>query len=195
MTALVSVRPRMKASGAISISSALQRALDDACIHQIVKRIVDRPQVRVDLLAQITGQEAEALAGLDRGTRQDDAIDFLALEQLRGLRDREPGLAGAGRTDAEHQFVALEGADVGILRGGPRPHRPLAQVDGLERGFDGLGVEFEQRALGDHGANRAFDVTLGQFLSLCRLHIQRFQHLPRSIAAVARTGDGDVIAA
>ena len=34
--------------------------------------------------------------------------------------------------DAEHQFVLLERADVGILRRGARPHRALAQVDGFE---------------------------------------------------------------
>ena len=125
MTALVSVRPRMKASGAISISPACS-ALDDARIHQIVQRVVDRPQIGIDLLPQIAGQEAEPLAGLDRGPRQDDAIDFLAFEQLRGMRHRKPGLAGAGRADAEHHLVALQRADIGILRGRARAHRACA---------------------------------------------------------------------
>jgi len=122
-------------------------------------------------------------------------VDFLAFEQLRGMRHREPGLAGAGGADAEHQFMALERADIGILRRGASPHRSLAQVDGLERGFDRLGVEFEQRALRDHGADRALDVALRQIVPLRRLRIQRLQHAPYRIAAVARSGDGDVIAA
>ena len=61
--------------------------------------------------------------------------------------------------------------------------------------FGGLGVEFEQRALRDHGADRAFDVALRQIVALGRLRIQRLQHAPRRIAAVARAGDGDVVAA
>lgn len=111
------------------------------------------------------------------------------------MRYRQPGLAGAGRADAEHQLVALQRADVGVLRGGASPHRALAQVDRLERGGGGLlGVEFEQRALGDHGADRAFDVALHQIVAGDRLGIQRFQHAPCRIAALARSADGDVVA-
>ena len=194
-TALVSVRPRMNASGAISISPACSARSTIARIHQIVQRVVDRPQVRIDLFAQVAGQEAEPLAGFDRGPRQDDAIDFLALEQLRGMRHRKPGLAGAGGADAEHHFVALQRADVGILRGGARPHRTLAQIDGLERGLGGLGIELEQRALRDHGADRAFDFALREIVALHRLRIERLQHAPRGVAAVARSCDGDVVAA
>ena len=61
--------------------------------------------------------------------------------------------------------------------------------------LDRLGVEFEQRTLRDHGADRALDVALRQIVSLRRLRIQCFQHAPRRVAAVARSGDGDVIAA
>ena len=59
----------------------------------------------------------------------------------------------------------------------------------------GLGVEFEQRALRDHGADRAFDLALREIMALHGLRIQRLQHAPRGVAAVARAGDGDVIAA
>ena len=61
--------------------AGLQRALDDARVHQVVERVVDRPQIGIDLLAHVAGQEAEPLAGLDRRPRQDDAVDLLALEQ------------------------------------------------------------------------------------------------------------------
>lgn len=100
--------------------AGLQRALDDARVHQVVERVVDRAQIGIDLLAEIAGQEAEPLAGFHRRARQDDLVDFLALEQLRGMGNREPGLAGAGGADAEHQLMALQGADVGILCGGAR---------------------------------------------------------------------------
>ncbi len=91
--------------------------------------------------------------------------------------------------------MALQRADIGILRGGARPHRALAQVDFLELRFPGFGVELEQRALRDHRADRAFDVALGEVLSFHGLLIEHFKHAPRGVAAVARTCDGDVIAA
>ena len=97
--------------------AGLQRALDDARVHQVVERVVDRAQIGIDLLAHVAGQEAEPLAGLDRRARQDDAVDLLALEQLHRMRDREPGLAGAGRAGAEHQRMAL------AARGYRRPAR------------------------------------------------------------------------
>jgi hypothetical protein len=111
------------------------------------------------------------------------------------MRDRKPGLAGAGGTDAEHHLVALQRTDIGILRGGACPHRALAQVDGLELGFGGLRIEFEQRALRQHGADRAFDLALREIVALHGLRIERLQHAPRGVAAVARAGNGDVVAA
>jgi hypothetical protein len=59
----------------------LHGTLDNASIHEVVERVVDWPEIGVDLLAHIAGQKSKALSGFDRGPRQDDAIDFLALEQ------------------------------------------------------------------------------------------------------------------
>jgi len=75
------------------------------------------------------------------------------------------------------------------------PHRALAQIDGLECGLGGLGVEFEQRSLCDHCTDGAFDVSLRQIVPLHRLCIQSLQHAARGIAAVARARNRDVIAA
>jgi len=81
--------------------------------------------------------------------------------------------------------VALERTDIGILRGRPRPHRALAQIDGLERRSHVLGVELEQRALRDHSADCAFDIALRQIVTLGRLGVQRLQHAASGVAAVA----------
>ena len=65
-----SVRPRMKASGATSIvprSTQLPRAV---VVDHVVQRVVERPEVRVHLLREVAGQEAELLAGLDGRARQ-----------------------------------------------------------------------------------------------------------------------------
>ncbi len=119
-----------------------------------------------------------------------------ALEQLHGLRDREPGLAGAGGADAEGQRVALERADVGVLRRGARPHRALAQVDFLECGSREFRVEVEQRALRNHGADRALDVALSPARGRARPVRTASPSTRRAASqAVARSGDGDVVAA
>ena len=101
-----------------------RRDLDRALLHvggqpvgveHVVERVVQRAQVRVDLREQVAGQEAEPLAGLDRGAREDDAAD-LALGQRRdGERHRQVGLAGAGRADPERDRVVADRVDVALL--------------------------------------------------------------------------------
>ena len=46
--------------------AALQHLLRAVEVDHVVQRVVERPQVRVDLLGEIAGQEAELLARLDR---------------------------------------------------------------------------------------------------------------------------------
>ncbi len=195
MAAFDKVRPRMKASGAISISVGLQRALDDARIHQVVERVVDRPQIGIDLFAHVAGQKAEPLAGFDRRPRQHDAIDFLALEQLHGMGHREPGLAGAGGSGREHQRMALERADIGVLRGGAGADAALAQIDLFETLARGGGIEIEQRALRQREPDSAVDVALHQFVAALESLVKALEHAARLIAGFARAFERDVIAA
>ena len=190
-----SVRPRMKASGAISISVDLQGALDDARVHQIVERVVDRPQIGIDFFAHVAGQKAEPLAGLDRRPRQHDAIDFLALEQLHGIGHRKPGLAGAGGAGREHQRVALERANIGVLRRGAGADAALAQIDLLEILPRRGGIEIEQRALRQREPDGAVDVALHQFVAALEPLIKALEHAARLIAGFARAFERDLIAA
>ena len=111
------------------------------------------------------------------------------------MRDREPGLAGAGRAGAEHQRVALERAHVGVLPGGARAHRALAQIDLLERRARRRRIEIEQRALRDHEPDRAFDIALREVVAALDLLIKAFEHAARALAAVARAFDRHLIAA
>ena len=84
-------------------------------VEHVVQSVVERSQVGVDLLAQRAGQEAEPLAGLDRGPGQDDPVDRLGLQRLHGLGHRQVGLAGAGRADAERDRVLVDRVDVALL--------------------------------------------------------------------------------
>ena len=82
----LSVRPRMKASGAISMAPRSKSARHLVVAHEVVERVVERAQVRVDLLREVAGQEAQLLARLHRRAREHDALHRVALEAHRPPR-------------------------------------------------------------------------------------------------------------
>ena len=109
-------------------------------LEHVVERVVERPQVRVDLRQHVAGQEAEPLPRLDRGPGEDDAVHCLRLQRLHRERDREVALAGAGRADRERDRVVAHRVDVALLAGGLR-------AGSLLRPAHDLGGEHFGRAL------------------------------------------------
>ncbi len=104
--------------------------------------------------------------------------------EMHRVRHREPRLAGAGRAGGEHQRVALQRPQVGVLHRRARAHRALAELDLLEaaaRGSAGA-VGLEQRSLRHHLADRAFDVAGADFMTAAQLLIQRSEHEPGLLA-------------
>ena len=113
--------------------AGLDAPLDHAPVHEVVERVIDRAQIGVDLVAHVAGQEAEPLAGLDRGTRQHQPFDQALLEQRHRMADREPGLAGPGGTFGEHQLVLAQRGEILVLRGAAGAHdAALARLDDAE---------------------------------------------------------------
>ena len=110
----------MKASGAISITPAVKVALDLGRRQDVIERIVQRTQVRIDLLAHVAGQEAEAFAGFDRWPRKYNAFHLPALEALGGVGNSKVGLARACGTQAEDEIDAIQSLDVEALGGRAR---------------------------------------------------------------------------
>ena len=105
----LSVRPRMKASGATSMTPLLEVGVDAVGVEHVVERVEQRTQVGIDLRLDVAGQEAEPLAGLDRRTGQDHAAYLARVERRDRHRDREEGLAGPGGADPEgDRVVAIE---------------------------------------------------------------------------------------
>ncbi len=84
------VRPRMKASGATSITWRSSSRCDAVGIEHVVQRVVERAQVRIDLGHQVARQEPESLTGLDRRSGEDDPLDLLVLQRPHGHRHRQP---------------------------------------------------------------------------------------------------------
>ena len=83
MNALFNVRPRMYASGATSMTLRSMYLVHAFDAHHLVQRVVQRPQIRIDLLREVAGQEAELFARLHRGPHQQNAADALLLERRR----------------------------------------------------------------------------------------------------------------
>ena len=107
--------------------SPFEQPLRALGFEHVVERVVQRTKIRVDLGHDVAGQEAEALAGLDRGPREDDAVDVFRLQRLHAHRDREPALARARGTDAERDHVLADGVHVALLPAGLRPHGATAR--------------------------------------------------------------------
>src|SRR4029078_9928758 len=174
--------------------TGLQRPLDDARVHQVIERVVDWAQIGIDFFAHVAGKKAKTLASFDRRARQNDTVNFFTLEHLKCLRNGEPGLARAGRPGSEHQCVALERPDIGILRGRARTYRPLTQVDLFECRPRRGKVVVEQRALRDRLTDGPFDVALAQVAATLELLIKSLENVTRLFARAARAFDRDVIA-
>ena len=91
--------------------------------EHVAKRVVQRAQIRVNLVIQRAGQKAEAFAGLHGRAREDDAANLLVLEGTHSLGHGQIRLAGACGANAEGDGVRFDGVHVGHLSGGFRTDR------------------------------------------------------------------------
>src|SRR6266508_3129048 len=89
-------------------------------IDQIEERVVKRAQIRIDFVLQVSRQEAELFAGLDRRARKDDAIDSLRHQILHGHRHGQKCFAGSGGTYSENDVVLFNRFEVKFLIGAAR---------------------------------------------------------------------------
>ena len=174
--------------------AGLKAAFDHPPVHEVVERVIDRAQVGIDLVAHVAGQEAEPLAGLDRGARQHQPLDQTLLEERDGMADRKPGLAGAGGTFGEHQLMLAQRSEIVILGGAAGANdAALARLDDAEALLRRV-VAGEQEpligALGDDALDVAFARRLTELHSL----VEHLEHPARLLARLARTLDDDLIA-
>ena len=95
-------------------------------VEHVVQRVVERAQVRVDLLVQGAGQEPQPLPRLHRRPGQDDPVDLLGLQRLDRLGHGQVGLPGARRADGEHDRVLVDRVRVALLVQRLGPDRPAA---------------------------------------------------------------------
>ena len=84
-------------------------------VDHVEERVVERAQVRVHLLGDVAGQEAEPLARLHRRAGEHDALHSPLHEVGHRHGHGQVGLAGAGRADAEDDVVVPDGLHVATL--------------------------------------------------------------------------------
>ena len=88
------------------------------CAQHIEQAVVQRPQIGVYLLLQVTRQKAQLLACLHRRAGQHDAGDIFGLERLDSHGHSKVGLAGTRRADAKGDGVVPDGVEVLFLAQG-----------------------------------------------------------------------------
>ena len=130
----LSVRPRMKASGATSMT--LRSRWVATFSGSIMSCSASNSGRRYGSILAIRspGRKPSRSPGLDRGAGEDDPVDLAAAERGGGHRHGQEGLAGAGRADPEGDRVAPDRVDVALLvdRLGRDPRRAMAPDDVLE---------------------------------------------------------------
>ena len=95
-------------------------------VCHIEQRVVERANVGVDLLGERARQKAQVLACLDHRAREDDTIDFLALERGHRHSHGQIGFARARRANAECHGVLANRVDITLLACGFRTNRTAA---------------------------------------------------------------------
>ena len=88
------------------------------CAQHIEQAVVQRPQIGVYLLLQVTRQKAQLLACLHRRAGQHDAGNIFGLERLDSHGHSKVGLAGTRRADAKGNGVVPDGVEVLFLAQG-----------------------------------------------------------------------------
>jgi hypothetical protein len=159
----------------------LDRPGGNAALHplgrkHVIQGVVERPQIRIDLLAHVAGKEAEALACLNRRARQDQPVASAAFETDGRERHREISLAGAGGTGGEDEVITLQRCEIGALRGRARRDKALPRADLLRLGK--LTARFKDFARLERArmANGADDLADPDHLALSEPDVKLLQH-------------------
>ena len=83
--------------------------------HDLVERVVQRPQIGIHLTLKVTGKKAEFLARFYSGSCHDDPLDLLVLERGDRHRHSKKGLSCSRRSVREYNEVVPDGIYVLLL--------------------------------------------------------------------------------
>ena len=164
----------------------LERAGDAVEAHELVERVVQGPQIRVDLLRQVAREKTQALPGFDRRAREHDALHLVALQCVHCAGHGQEGLARAGRAHTEGDVVLQDVVQVVDLVG------CAALQVGTARVQHGLGRQ--RRSVGDRPiswlqslgrlAQQPLEAFFGQ-IALARAGADFIEHRGRALGGPA----------
>ena len=90
---------------------------DDLLARQgVVQRVEQRPEIGIDFLLHVAGQEPESFAGFDRGPRQDNAVDLARVEHFDRGAYGKVCLPSSRGTDREDHVAFMYRLDIAALR-------------------------------------------------------------------------------
>ncbi len=84
-------------------------------IHHVMKGVVERAKVRIDLLVDIPWEKPQLLASFHSRPGQDDSFNFLFHKKSHCHGHGEIGLSRPSRSNANDQIVFPDGIDVSFL--------------------------------------------------------------------------------
>ena len=157
-------------------------------IHHVVQRVVERAQVRIHFLGEVAGQEAELLAGFDRGPAQHHPRDLVLHQRRQRHRHRKVGLAGAGGADAENDIVVANRVDIDFLVDALGRDDALVgrDVNRVEKNIFQLGV-----AIAANNSNRVLDVARIDRVAVLQQIVNLADHLARERLLGVRAGNSE----
>ena len=176
------VRQRCDLNGA-----RLHELGDSFGLEHVVQCVVERAQVRVNLLVEGAGQEAQTLASLHGGAGEDNAVHFVALQRLHSLRHGEVGLTGTRRADAEDHGVRVNGVHVFLLVNGLGANRGAAGRQNAR----GQRVRRVAQFVAEH-AHEAVNDLHGNLRVVAGEHAQLIQQLCGGVDGLGGAGDEHV---
>lgn len=135
----------------------------------VAQRVVKGLQIRVELLFQIAGQEAQVFACFHGGAGQDDALYLFVFQGPDGERDGGIGLAGTGRANGKNQVVLVTGLHQPALVGGPGADQHPVTAMNKHFGVMTFGL---QRMVSVGGLQQQPDVLFGEPVELLEVKQQ-----------------------
>src|SRR5690554_790699 len=120
--------------------------VSQAVVHRpraqsLIENIAKGINIDGEFFIQGTGQEAQLLAGLDRGAVQDNTPNPARLQRLRCQCPGTITFTGARRSNTEGQAVFINRIDISLLGGGSGAER-VGSTLGSVSGFELLGAGF-----------------------------------------------------
>ena len=164
----------------------LDIALDFFGRQNIVKCVVKRPQIGIDLIAHVAGQKAEPLSGFNGRSRKNNPLYKPALKAMRREGNRDVGFSSTGRANAQDEIMLINGAYICALCRRARFNDPAAGCD--------LRLSIGHRSFGARMTDQAVDIASSDGFALPYTGVEPFQDASGDGAGIGGSRQDDDVA-